>query len=139
MSGVAVLEPSPVERGRASSRVEVSDFEYSAQTVLITSGGTGGNHDLVRKAWPARLGEPPKRMVAGVPAHVDGRMLEITAAAGGAIVNPDRMWHYTEGLRNWDPIWDNHQQPGGVPLMAESSPYRSCRSKEHQLDTRSSL
>ncbi len=104
----AVLEPSQVERGHASSRVEVGEFEYSAQAVLVTSGGIGGNHDLVRKAWPARLGKPPKRMVAGVPAHVDGRMLEISAAAGGAIINPDRMWHYTEGLRNWDPIWDNH-------------------------------
>jgi predicted oxidoreductase len=104
----AVLEPSSVDRGKASSRVEVGDFEYAAQAVLVTSGGIGGNHDLVRKAWPARLGAPPKRMVAGVPAHVDGRMLEITTAAGGAIINPDRMWHYTEGLRNWDPIWDNH-------------------------------
>jgi len=76
--------------------------------VLVTSGGIGGNHDLVRKVWPARLGEPPRRMVAGVPAHVDGRMLEITTAAGGSVVNPDRMWHYTEGLHNWNPVWENH-------------------------------
>jgi predicted oxidoreductase len=103
-----VLEPSSVERGKASSRVEVADFEFAAQAVLVTSGGIGGDHELVRKAWPERLGRPPTRMVAGVPAHVDGRMLEITAAAGGSIINPDRMWHYTEGLRNWDPIWDNH-------------------------------
>ena len=47
-------------------------------------------------------------MVAGVPAHVDGRMLGITEAAGARVINPDRMWHYVEGLRNWDPIWDNH-------------------------------
>lgn len=104
----ALLEESTVRRGEASSRVVVGDFEHYAQAALVTSGGIGGNHDLVRKAWPARLGEPPKRMVAGVPAHVDGRMLEITTAAGGTIINPDRMWHYTEGLRNWDPIWDNH-------------------------------
>ncbi|WP_182525170.1 FAD-binding dehydrogenase [Nocardioides dongkuii] len=104
----ALLEASSVERGKASSRVTTGEFEYAAQAVLVTSGGIGGNHDLVRQAWPARLGEPPKRMVAGVPAHVDGRMLKITSAAGGAIINPDRMWHYTEGLRNWDPIWENH-------------------------------
>jgi predicted oxidoreductase len=47
-------------------------------------------------------------MVAGVPAHVDGRMLGITAEAGGRIINPDRMWHYVEGLQNWDPVWENH-------------------------------
>ncbi|MFC8846812.1 MULTISPECIES: FAD-binding dehydrogenase [unclassified Micromonospora] len=104
----AVLEPSDVPRGAPSSRVEVGEFAYAAQAVVVTSGGIGGDHDLVRAAWPARLGVPPKRMVAGVPAHVDGRMLGITEAAGGQVVNPDRMWHYVEGLRNWDPIWPLH-------------------------------
>jgi uncharacterized protein len=103
-----VLEPSDAPRGTNSSRVETDDFEYTAQAVIVTSGGIGGDHDLVRKAWPARLGAPPKRMVAGVPAHVDGRMLAITEAAGGQVINPDRMWHYTEGLHNWDPVWPNH-------------------------------
>ncbi len=103
-----VLEPSDVPRGRPSSRVPVGEFELSAQAVIVTSGGIGGDHDLVRAAWPARLGPPPARMVAGVPAHVDGRMIAITQRAGGSVINPDRMWHYTEGLRNWDPIWPNH-------------------------------
>ncbi|MER7072376.1 FAD-binding dehydrogenase [Terrabacter sp. NPDC000476] len=96
------------ERGRPSSREEVADFEIAAQAVVVTSGGIGGDHELVRRAWPARLGTPPARMVAGVPAHVDGRMLAITERAGGRVINPDRMWHYTEGLRNWDPVWHNH-------------------------------
>ncbi|KIR66452.1 FAD-binding dehydrogenase [Micromonospora haikouensis] len=104
----AVLEPSDVPRGAPSSRVEVGEFTYAAQAVVVTSGGIGGDHDLVRAAWPARLGVPPKRMVSGVPAHVDGRMLGITEAAGGQVINPDRMWHYVEGLRNWDPIWPQH-------------------------------
>ncbi|MDP9817459.1 FAD-binding dehydrogenase [Spirilliplanes yamanashiensis] len=104
----AVLEPSDVPRGRSSSRAETGTFEYAAQAVVVTSGGIGGDHDLVRKAWPQRLGAPPRRMVAGVPAHVDGRMLAITERAGGQVINPDRMWHYTEGLQNWDPVWPNH-------------------------------
>ncbi|MFF5231732.1 FAD-binding dehydrogenase [Dactylosporangium sp. NPDC000521] len=104
----AVLVPSSVGRGQTSSREVAGEFSLSAQAVIVTSGGIGGDHDLVRKAWPARLGAPPKRMVAGVPAHVDGRMLGITEAAGGQIINPDRMWHYTEGLQNWDPVWPNH-------------------------------
>ena len=103
-----VLEPSDILRGQSSSRVAVGDFEIRAQAVVVTSGGIGGNHDQVRKQWPARLGTPPKRMVAGVPAHVDGRMIPITEAAGGSVINPDRMWHYVEGLQNWDPIWPNH-------------------------------
>ncbi|MDP9181927.1 MAG: FAD-binding dehydrogenase [Actinomycetota bacterium] len=103
-----VLEPSDILRGQSSSRTKTGEFEIRAQAVLVSSGGIGGNHDQVRKQWPARLGTPPKRMVAGVPAHVDGRMVPITQAAGGTVINPDRMWHYVEGLQNWDPIWPNH-------------------------------
>jgi predicted oxidoreductase len=105
----AVLADDGMDRGKPSNRDVVRDFEYAAQAVIVTSGGIGGNHDQVRKQWPVdRLGPAPKFMVAGVPAHVDGRMQFITEASGGEIINPDRMWHYTEGLRNWDPIWDNH-------------------------------
>jgi len=105
----AVLAPDDMERGRASNRDEVGEFSYAAQAVIVTSGGIGGDHDLVRRNWPIdRLGNPPRTMVAGVPAHVDGRMLQITQDSGGEVINPDRMWHYTEGLRNWDPIWENH-------------------------------
>jgi hypothetical protein len=104
----AVLEPTTVTRGDSSSRAAVGDFTLRAQAVIVASGGIGGNHDLVRQNWPARLGQPPRRMVAGVPAHVDGRMIGISEAAGARLINRDRMWHYVEGLENWDPIWPNH-------------------------------
>jgi uncharacterized protein len=104
----AVLEPSDVARGEASSRTEVEDFEISAQAVVVTSGGIGGNHDLVRKNWPARLGPAPQRLLSGVPASVDGHMLEATQAAGASVVNEDRMWHYTEGIANHSPVWAKH-------------------------------
>ncbi|MFB7664225.1 FAD-binding dehydrogenase [Kitasatospora sp. NPDC056138] len=103
-----VLVPSNAARGEASSREVAGSFELRAQAVIVASGGIGGNHDLVRKAWPARLGSPPERMVSGVPAHVDGLMLEIAGAAGGRLINGDRMWHYTEGIENWNPIWPGH-------------------------------
>ncbi|MCA0438367.1 MAG: FAD-binding dehydrogenase [Actinobacteria bacterium] len=103
-----LLEPTDVPRGVRSSRVTTGEFELHGQAVIVSSGGIGGDHDLVRRAWPSRLGTPPQRMVAGVPAHVDGRLLMITRDAGANLINPDRMWHYVEGLRNWDPIWDNH-------------------------------
>ncbi len=103
-----VLEPTEAARGVASSRTAVGEFEFAAGAVIVTSGGIGGNFELVKKNWPARLGAPPKRMLTGVPAHVDGRMLEITENAGGHIVNRDRMWHYTEGITNFDPVWPNH-------------------------------
>jgi predicted oxidoreductase len=104
----AVLEPSDAPRGTASSRTPVGDFELSAQAVVVTAGGIGANHDLVRRNWPARLGPVPDELLSGVPEHVDGRMLGIAADAGASVVNPDRMWHYTEGVTNWDPVWARH-------------------------------
>jgi uncharacterized protein len=104
----SVLVQSNAARGEASSREISGEFEYRAQAVVVTSGGIGANHELIRKNWPTRLGEPPKQMLSGVPAHVDGRMLAITEEAGGRIVNRDRMWHYTEGIKNWAPVWDKH-------------------------------
>ncbi|MDG3011544.1 FAD-binding dehydrogenase [Rhodococcus sp. D2-41] len=103
-----VLEQSDAARGVASSRKAVGEFEFTAQAVVVTSGGIGGDYELVKRNWPARLGTPPAHMLTGVPAHVDGRMLGIAEAAGGSIVNRDRMWHYTEGITNWDPIWPGH-------------------------------
>ncbi|MDT5110787.1 MAG: uncharacterized protein QOE20_2677 [Mycobacterium sp.] len=104
----AVLEPSAAGRGVASSRTAVSEFDFRAQAVIVASGGIGGNHDLVRKNWPARIGRVPGQLLSGVPAHVDGRMLGITEAAGARLINGDRMWHYTEGITNYDPIWPKH-------------------------------
>jgi predicted oxidoreductase len=104
----AVLAPSTVKRGEASSREVVGEFALTAPAVVVTSGGIGGNHELVRRNWPARLGTAPSKMISGVPAHVDGRMLLIAEQAGANTINPDRMWHYVEGINNWDPIWPLH-------------------------------
>ena len=104
----AVLEPTTVARGVSSSRTVVRDFEIRADAVLVTSGGIGGNWELVKKNWPTRMGRVPRHMLSGVPAHVDGRMLEITGRAGGHVINEDRMWHYTEGITNFDSVWPNH-------------------------------
>jgi predicted oxidoreductase len=103
-----ILEPSAVARGWVSSRPAVGTFALRAQAVVVTSGGIGADHDLVRRYWPQRLGAPPVHLLSGVPDHVDGRMLEIAERAGGRVINRDRMWHYTEGIRNWDPIWSRH-------------------------------
>jgi predicted oxidoreductase len=104
----AVLQADDAERGAASNRHVIADFELRAQAVIVTSGGIGGNHDLVRRSWPERLGTPPKSMLSGVPAHVDGRMLGISERAGARLINGDRMWHYVEGITNYAPVWERH-------------------------------
>jgi hypothetical protein len=113
-----ILEVDPVERGRSSSRNVVGDFAFRAQAVIVAAGGIGGNHELVRQNWPARLGKAPTTMISGVPEHVDGRMIGITEAAGGRLINRDRMWHYVEGIRNWAPIWPRH----GIRILPGPSP-----------------
>ncbi len=104
----SVLAPTDVARGEGSSRDVVGDFALNASCVIVTSGGIGGNHDLVRANWPARLGRAPRRLLSGVPAHVDGRMIGISEQCGARVINRDRMWHYTEGIENWNPIWARH-------------------------------
>lgn len=120
VNGVAgdVLEPSAVARGVASSRAAVGGFTLRAQAVIVTSGGIGGNHDLVRQNWPERLGPPPKRLLSGVPAYVDGSMLQVVTASGGDLINADRMWHYPEGVSNYAPIWPRH----GIRILSGPSP-----------------
>ena len=109
-SGVrgVVLAPDDAPRGAPTNREVLGDCELRAPVVIVTAGGIGGNHDIVRRYWPPRMGTPPKEMITGVPAHVDGRMLDIAAGSGVRLVNRDRMWHYTEGVQNWDPIWPGH-------------------------------
>ncbi len=104
----AVLAAATEARGHQTNRDVVGDFTLTAPAVIVTSGGIGGNHDLVRAAWPDRLGTPPDHLTSGVPAYVDGRMIGITEAAGGSVINRDRMWHYVEGIHNWAPIWPGH-------------------------------
>jgi predicted oxidoreductase len=122
-----ILEPSAVERGAPSSRDAVGEFSCQAQAVIVTSGGIGGNHDLVRRNWPQRLGPPPRHLISGVPDHVDGRMLEVVAANGGHLINSDRMWHYPEGIHNYAPIWSRHAiriLSGPSPLWLDARGHR---------------
>ncbi|MGO4487101.1 FAD-binding dehydrogenase [Microbacterium sp. 2RAF4] len=103
-----ILATSGSKRGEPSSRDVVDEFEIAATATIVSSGGIGGNHDLVRAAWPARLGTAPEHMLTGVPAYVDGSMHGVSEAAGARLVNGDRMWHYVEGIANWDPVWPSH-------------------------------
>jgi uncharacterized protein len=103
-----VLEVSTAGRGEPSSRTVSGDFELRAQAVIVTSGGIGANHEMVRRNWPSHMGTPPEHMLSGVPDHVDGEMLRVVRDSGGGIINEDRMWHYPEGIANYAPVWNRH-------------------------------
>ncbi|HEU4908919.1 MAG TPA: FAD-binding dehydrogenase [Propionibacteriaceae bacterium] len=112
-----ILEPTDVPRGVQTSRTAIGEFSFSAQAVVVASGGIGANFELIRQNWPAGWGPAPQRMLAGVPDYVDGSMLKITEAAGGRVINSDRMWHYPEGIVNHSPIWSHH----GIRILAGPS------------------
>ncbi|MBB4799553.1 putative oxidoreductase [Brevundimonas bullata] len=119
----AILASDDAPRGAPSNRNRIGDFTLRAGAVVLASGGIGGDHEKVRRFWPERLGSPPKSMITGVPAYVDGRMLDIAGEAGARLVNRDRMWHYVEGVQNWDPIWPKHAiriLPGPSPLWLDA-------------------
>ncbi len=104
-----ILADDPAPRGVSTNREKKAGFAYTADSVIVTSGGIGGDHAKVRELWPVdRLGQPPKTMISGVPDYVDGRMQAAVVRAGAHAINEDRMWHYCEGVRNWNPIWPNH-------------------------------
>jgi predicted oxidoreductase len=120
VTGVAgdILAPSNLPRGAPSSREVVGDFALDAQAAIVASGGIGGNHDLVRRNWPASWGAAPAHMISGVPDYVDGLMLGVAERAGGRIINADRMWHYPEGILNHSPVWTAH----GIRILSGPSP-----------------
>ena len=123
----AVLAPDTAERGAPSNRDETGEFSFRAGAVLVSSGGIGGNHDLVRAQWPARMGRAPETMLSGVPAHVDGRMLGVAETAGAHLINGDRMWHYVEGIQNHSPVWPRHGiriLPGPSSLWLDATGHR---------------
>lgn len=103
-----ILEEDHADRGVKTSRIKTGEFTFRAQVVIIASGGIGANKELVTKNWPERLGTAPERMLCGVPDYVDGSMLSVAEAAGASMINSDRMWHYTEGIKNWAPVWSDH-------------------------------
>ena len=117
--------------------------QIRADAVIVTTGGIGHNHELIRRNWPTeRLGPAPETMISGVPAHVDGRMLGIAEDAGASIVNRDRMWHYTEGIHNWDPIWPDHAIriiPGPSSLWLDANGNRLTPPNFPGFDTNSTM
>jgi predicted oxidoreductase len=102
----SVLEPTELPRGAPTSTTEIGQFSFAAQALVVAGGGIGGNLEAVRRNWPG--GNAPASMITGVPDYVDGSMLEAAVAAGGRLINPDRMWHYPEGIMNHSPVWTHH-------------------------------
>ena len=124
---------STASRARCSSRARGRAAGPARRDAAgdVRAARAGGDRRLRRHRRQPRPGPrslarrgsapPPDDLLSGVPAHVDGRMIGITETAGGAVINRDRMWHYVEGIANWDPVWPLHGiriLPGPVLAVA---------------------
>lgn len=119
-----ILEGSTAARGQASGRGVIGSFEVQAGAVVVSTGGIGGNHAAVRNQWPDKAA--PDYLLSGVPASVDGEFLAAVESAGTSLINGDRMWHYPEGIHNYNPVWPRHgirilPGPSSLWLDAEGS------------------
>jgi predicted oxidoreductase len=138
----SVLASDGSPRGVGSTREVTGEFEERAAAVLVATGGIGGNEELVRELWPADLGAMPGSFVHGVPASVDGSGMLAAERAGGRWIHRDRMWHYTEGIRNWDPVWRGHGiriLPGPSSLWIDARGQRLPAPAYPGFDTTSTL
>jgi hypothetical protein len=88
-------------------RVE-SGPDIDATQVVITAGGIGGNLDLIRREWPAELGQPPAEILMGSHYYADGAMHEEVKRIGGNVTHISRMWNYADAVRHPKPRRPGH-------------------------------
>jgi predicted oxidoreductase len=80
-----------------------AEGEIAAEAVVIASGGIGGNLDIVRREWPAEMGEAPEHILMGSHYYADGAMHEEVERIGGNVTHLDRMWNYADAVRHPEP------------------------------------
>jgi predicted oxidoreductase len=77
--------------------------ELRSDAVVLASGGVGGNLDIVRREWPAELGEAPEHLLMGSHYYADGAMHEEVGRIGGNVTHLNRMWNYADAVRHPEP------------------------------------
>ncbi|VAW05199.1 Fumarate/succinate/L-aspartate dehydrogenases, partial [hydrothermal vent metagenome] len=97
---VSGIEGDDVKSGRP--------FSLMAGTIIIATGGIGGNHDKVRQNWPVDWPKAPDRMLNGCHPSADGHFHDQTQDIGGRVTHLDRMWNYAAGIPHPQPRFDNH-------------------------------
>ena len=124
---------------RPSNRDEVGDFELRR---------AGRDRHLRRHRRQPRPGPQGLAGAARHAAEADGRRRPGARRRPDArrsprppaaqVINPDRMWHYTEGIRNWDPIWENHGiriLPGPSSLWLDATGQAAARRRTSRAST----
>ena len=88
----------------AVTGVRVEDGgEVRGDAVVLAAGGVGGNLDIVRREWPAELGEAPEHILMGSHYNADGAMHEEVERIGGNVTHLSHMWNYADAVRHPEP------------------------------------
>jgi uncharacterized protein len=96
------------EEGGRVTGVRLGDEELRADTVVVASGGVGGNLDIVRRHWPPELGEAPEHLLMGSHYNADGALHEEVQRLGGNVTHLERMWNYCDAVRHPEPQRELH-------------------------------
>ena len=105
-----------VEQGRVTG-VEAIDLRsgetttFSAEHVILATGGFEGDLDRVLANWMPDMPRPD-RLLIGASEHATGQGLDLAAEAGAALAGLDRQYIYTNG------IVDIHDEQGVFALTA---------------------
>ncbi|MFL5826348.1 MAG: FAD-binding dehydrogenase, partial [Thermoleophilaceae bacterium] len=99
-----LLEDGGCVRGcRVESEDGGGQGEIEAAVVVVAAGGVGGNLDMVRREWPAELGEAPEHLLMGSHYYADGAMHDEVKRVGGNVTHINRMWNYADAVRHPQP------------------------------------
>lgn len=102
-------------RGRLEGTA--NEFEATAASVIIASGGINGNLERVRQNWHADWSQPPATLLNGSHKFADGKLHDAAAAHGARITHLDWQWNYAAGVHHWQPRKPSH----GLSLVPPKS------------------
>ena len=102
------VEDLVVSNGRVTGCTAVEangqPADYSADQIVVATGGINGNLEKVREHWPGA----PSEMLNGAHPHADGHLHDKVASHGGNVTHLGNLWNYAAGIPHPKPHFENH-------------------------------
>lgn len=92
-------------------------FFNRAKSVIIASGGIGGNIPRVKENWYKPWGAPPEKILNGTNIYADGHLHDAVQKVNAKITHLDKMWPYAAGVHHPRPTFPDQ----GLSLVPPKS------------------
>lgn len=92
-------------------------FTALADSVVVASGGIGGNIPRVKENWFKEWGAPPDKILNGTNLYADGHLHDASEKVNAKITHMDKMWPYAAGVHHPRPTIPNQ----GLSLVPPKS------------------